>query len=718
MLALTAVGPIASFIKQLSRQPNVQSNPSLTTILIEDLQARAKSTIAEGLERSTLKRLVELKLSGRTDAIDVAAVEAETASSSVFRDLLRVILAYSYQEKEDIAACLDTCVNAGIENDRLIPYLPLPEIFQGTRFASLVPYANSVDLSIALDLYLRIDDDRKYRTNKRYAVEELIKSVGAGELAEVPKKLNGLKVPHFKIEYFCIEACDKVTMELLPGLGNSKAVKTMQVKILRALAELHTAHTPAYIETAQAFEEQLQVDDGIDVLDESTVYVDEKAVLNFINQEYAADFQRYLSLVASGQGVAESLSDLIKSIKSPSAKTFQIPKNDADDLLGQMVGAILERFIRDPVGGLDTIIGRRVRHGTISSELRGILESVDLIGQKPRAGADYDAPGRIVKIANKCDPRQRRIINAAFGRFSGAIDALIGVLRDEMFQITSPEKPRGAFDLQLSAIVLTYARTVAQTCSGIEQFAVECLDMFWLFLSIRAEALRPTVEAEGRRALQAAFDKLMNELRGLNLHEPQLMESLQQSSEELQRRATSIASWIRVPAKAGMEGKTYSMQTILDVTRAVVAGKHPSHHPNVRSNIHVNFELDAHGFSTVSDMLQIALVNASEHSGLKDGWVEIDISGPNDRNLITFQIRNSIATGIRTTDHEAKINSMLADIGKRTHSERARRDKGSGLSKLAVIALQSNEAGITFGFESATIFFVKFDLLYIGLTGK
>ena len=36
-----------------------------------------------------------------------------------------------------------------------------------------------------------------------------------------------MNVPVGKIEYFCIEACDKVTMELLPGLGNSADARHM-----------------------------------------------------------------------------------------------------------------------------------------------------------------------------------------------------------------------------------------------------------------------------------------------------------------------------------------------------------------------------------------------------------------------------------------------------------------------------------------------------------
>lgn len=715
---LSLIGPLPKMIVDLSEgRPTAAPHGaimSLRAVLMTCLAELAESDPKERPREAALQALTQLSATGSTGGGDRTAIQSIIDTSHELKDLFMVLSAHVELRADQFDKCLATCAEAGILNDRLIPFLPLQDMFQGTKFATLMPYAKSVDLPISLDHYLKIDDDRKHRTNKRYAVEELLKYLEVESFGQVPERLHRAGVVRSKIQHFCLSACDKGTLELLPNLGNSKAVKIVQADVLRGLARLHSGQELQYINEANAIDEQLQVDEGVTVLDESLVYVDEKAVLNFVNQEYAADFQRYLSLVASGKGVAESLPELMKSLQAPSAKTFQIPKNDADDLFGQLLSSILERFIRDPAGGLDTIIGRRVRHGTISSELRGALEAVDLIGQKPRAGAQYDSSSRVVQISNKYEPRKKRIINAAFARFSESIDALITFLRDERFQIASHEKQRGAFDLQLNALVLSYARVIAQTCTSIEEFSAECLDVFWLFLATRTEAIRPAVELEARKALQLAFDKLMNELTGLNVQEPQLMESLQKSFEELQRRATLIASWIRVPTKTGLEGKTFPMQRILDVVLAVVTGRHPTFRPKVNSTTS-DVSLDAHGFSIVSDALQIALSNVEEHSGLRAGWLKITVTGPNEKQLLSFSVRNQVAPGIKTSERETRIATMLSDINRRAHSERARRDKGSGLSKLAVLVLQSNNTSIQFGFESQDVFYVQFELLFIGL---
>lgn len=80
--------------------------------------------------------------------------------------------------------------------------------------------------------------------------------------------------------------------------------------------------------------------------------------------------------------------------------------------------ALRAKFVDDPVNGLDSVIGRRIRHVTISGGASGTLEQLTLIGHRPRTGADYDAPDFAVKLGAELEPRVRKAINSAFARFS------------------------------------------------------------------------------------------------------------------------------------------------------------------------------------------------------------------------------------------------------------------------------------------------------------
>lgn len=520
--------------------------------------------------------------------------------------------------------------------------LPVAEIFQGVKWASLRHLAPSIDLAIALDHYLRVVNDRKVRTYKRYAVDELMKSHNECRVVELPDALITAGVETGKIEYLLCHVCDIVTLELLPGMGDSRKVLLARSKILRRLAALHTKQELAYLREASDIEDDLQVNDGLSVLDDSKVHVDEQAVLYFVNQELADDFQRYLKLVESGLGLSDSLTDVMKSFENLSARSFQIPKNDADDLLAEIVSSILNRFLFDPASGLDIIISRRIRHGTIASEIRGYLEAAELIGQKPHAGADYDVSKRITNYITKLEPKKRKFIIAACSRFSESIDQLIALLRDEYFHVHSKAKARGIFKLHVNPVVLSLARGIAQRCQTIDQFSKECLEIFWFFLSVRAETTRPTVETEIKKTLNSIFSKFCNEIRAINVFDPEFFACLQQASEELQRRASTIGSWIRIP-KTSVEGVSYSMQHVIDVAVAMVTGQRFGFHPIVKSVLPENLKLDTHGFSLIVDALYIALDNVYQHSGKKiDNHINIEAIFDEHTSLISFTITNEV----------------------------------------------------------------------------
>lgn len=609
--------------------------------------------------------------------------------------------------------CITLCAKTGIENDKLITSLPILELIQGAKWPSISIMAPPFYLSIVLDHYLRIIDERKVRTYKRYAVEELMKQYNCTTVVELPMKLHAIGTPANEIEFLVANVCDSVTIELFPGMSDSRKERQTRYQLLLEISKLHTENAPSYLRDAEEIQDRLKVDDGLDVLDDSKVYVDEQAVLNTINQELIADFQRYLKLVESGVGESESLADIIKSFRAPTAKNFQIPKNDADDLLAELIGAMREKFLFDPAFGLDILIGRRIRHGTIASEIRGVLERAELIGQRPSARSNYDLPQKIKSFCQRLDPKQRKIIAAAFSRFAESIDGLIALLRDEYFHVKSKSKPRGIFDLVLTPSSLMLFRVVAQSCKTIDQFSKECLAQFWYELSLRSEAIKPTIEAETKKSLQSIFSKLTDELRAQGVTEAAILSDIQLQSEELQRRASIISSWIRVP-QVSVEGQTFSMQYTLDVAVAVVTGQHAKFSPIVTSNVPDWMFLETHGFSIVEDALYIALVNIYEHSGKKtDNKIHVDIKFNPEDSLANFTITNEIAANYRTFEKETKLNSTRMDIKRRAHRERARQDRGSGLCKLATIVMQSDKAAINFGFVDDNTFKLEFDLVYI-----
>lgn len=640
---------------------------------------------------------------------------ASGGTSPIVQDAASVLLAKHYCSQDDLSACVRVCARAGMANRKLIPFLPLAELFQSAKWFAISRYSSGVDLAIALDHYLRVIDERKIKTYKRYAIAEVIGRVAASDVSQLPSLLVADGESLDFVEYFSYNVCDIASLELLPGVNGSRDVWSLRSNLLRNLANLHTSHELAYLTEAGEIDNGLEVDDGLFVLDDSKVYVDEQAVKRAIDSELDADFQRYLKLVKGGSGVATPLPELLKSFNNPSAELFQIPKSDADDLLIELVSTTLNKFLFDPASGLDIIVGRRIRHGTISSELRGVLETRNLIGHRLRAGSSYEPPACVNGYLGRLDPKQRKVVVSAFGRFSEAIDQIVATYRDEIFHVRSKSKPRGIFELQVSSILLALARTYAQSCSTISQFSKECIELFWFLLGTRLDAVRPNIERDLKKAIQQCFARLTSELRSLGVFQDEFFFHLQQAADELQRRASAISGWIRVP-KASSEGRRYTMDRAVDFALAVIKGQRSGFEPALKSDLPPDLALDTHGLSIVCDALYIALDNIAQHSGIKrGGGVSLQVRFMPDESLVSFAIENELANGVRSAELEAKLLALRSDIQRRKFGERARLDKGSGLSKLAALVMQNEKTKMAFSINEKGWFSLKFDLIYISL---
>jgi hypothetical protein len=311
------------------------------------------------------------------------------------------------------------------------------------------------------------------------------------------------------------------------------------------------------------------------------------------------------------------------------------------------------------------------------------------------------------------DQKTRHRVYAAFSRFAESIDALIVLLRDEYFHVRSKAKPRGMFDVPVNAVFLALARSIAQSCPSIEDYAKHCIHMFWVLLAAKMTAARPPLVHEASRAVNGAFEKLVQELRSSGIRDVDLHATLQQALEDLRRRVVAIGTWMRV-SKASIEGRTFSMQRIVDVAVALVKGQRPSFKPLISATVPENLALDYYGFSIVVDMLYIGIDNVYEHSGKKvDNNIRIDVRFDKERTLLSFEILSELGKGGRTPEKEARLAAIRNNIAKKAYVDSARKDRNSGLSKLAALVLQSEHTSISFDFVERTHFLLKFDLHYV-----
>ena len=600
-------------------------------------------------------------------------------------------------------------------NNRLNGTLPLRKMFKRVPFDVISSYGFSIDLSNCLHWYTQIDAERQIRTFKRFSIEKWIGISGHRDLLSACVALKESSSDITGLEFFLSETAEISTLELLFEVDGTRDALELRSRLLYLAADISNNSSAQFLAAADKLSDELDVGDVLDELDETMVSVDEAAILPSIERELASDFSRYKALIATDGGGGSSIDDLVRSLRNQSAAAFQIPKSESADLLINMIQTVLDKFVDDPAYGLDAIIGRRIRHGTISNELRGTLEQDQLIGQRPKSGADYAPPKRVMsEIANL--PINKRGVIRAFDRFSAAIDLLVAQLRDEVFQCRAKGKLSPVFELPITSAMFAAARDSAATAPSITTFITELFDTFWFLLSIYTDRHRLSVKNYTETALKEAFAKLVTDLRGAGHTAVLFHSSIQRASEELQRQAEVIAGWIQIP-KLRSSGRSYSVKLVFDAALAHCKARWSTFEPISIEHIDASINLDAHGYPIVFDALRIALENVALHSGVRQGnQIETSIALNGDSSKLCFRIVSDVSKESAAKEKLARIDSIRAEIEKRSFADRAKRTSGSGLAKLATLVQQRQLCDISFGLDNGSRrFTLSFELAYISL---
>ena len=619
-----------------------------------------------------------------------------SAHTSGVADCLYVDACWQSYRDDDHQRSLRLMQFALNHNSRLLQSLPIKLMFDGTKFDRIRNYGISVDLCNCLHWYTTINNERQNRTFKRFAIEEWIESINAAGIVDAADKLIESDLHVVLKEFFLASSCDLATIELLIEVDGTRDALGIRAQLLEYAAKTGR-NSIAHVEESREIREQLDVEEVLEEIDETMVYVDEEALLPMISREMAADFERYKTLTSRGSSVRSSIDELLKNLKQQSPSTFQIPKSEADDLLLQMIQLCLDSFVEDTAYGLDAIIGRRIRHGTISSELRGTLEQLHLIGQRPRSGADYELPNAVAQFIKPLNANVRRGVSKAFSRFSQAIDNLVAQLRDESFQCKEKGRLKPAFSLTPGVVMFAFAADSANKALTVEEFTKDLFSTFWVILSTSVEKERLDVKSFAEQCVSDACGKLAQDLKASGMSDLSFLSSIRGASEELQRRAEVIGNWIRIP-KVSIEGRRYPLHLVFDAAMAFTKSKKAAFEPQSIEEIDDKIYLDVHLYRVVFDSLCIALGNIAEHSGIKRNQKINTVVGVEDSPLrLTFKITSEMSKDSWTKDRSSRLDAIREDIKTRSHVDRAKRTSGSGISKLATIVHSQENCSLEFG---------------------
>jgi len=404
-----------------------------------------------------------------------------------------------------------------------------------------------------------------------------------------------------------------------------------------------------FLERARAVRIDHQLNRVRNEIDDHRIYVDPSRFSSWIEDEMMIELNSALTSTGSGRkGVSVNCDETILSL-----------------VMGQCYNA----FCSNPVFGIASYIGRRIRHGTFHGHLYSSVINQIEKGEKFRHLSR--SPLFVAKWSAWKDAYNRSIEE---------------VIRDRL-HVNSKAKPLGLLQPEaygpqkleiLSAAVNTISTAYDETKSvaGIE---LDIIDYCWRLAECDLIAVNRYLKNLQVPLKNIPF--LENELLpSVALADTKLAESFRRELEHsIDRKLAAMFGWFKRPSIVAPKA---SLSLLFDAIVAEIKDTIPDFNPQEDENSNGEVELVGGAYHIVYDSLAVVVANAAKHG---------DRSRPVRRN---FEITSGkqkllivkISSSIRSTDDPDKVSAVIEERKKANFQDANLYQGKSGISKLMLLA--------------------------------
>ena len=271
---------------------------------------------------------------------------------------------------EAIGAAAGTCAF----DPELAVLLPIRELVDEARLARF-SVADKLSLAILLDVDLRRHDDADVFQPLQFAYEDFVQSRNALRPSELKPSSETERA---KLIYFLRHVAVPAVMDVSFWLfKRSRDTLTERIAVCSLLAELDPDQEHIYRDEIKDITKILNVEDGLEDVDRSRVFVNLPKLERWAEAELLESFERYKALMRAGGGAEDAgefdkiLKDIAGGKPLPSERFANYPKDEAGELLLDIFNTFTQKYLHDADFGLDAYLSMRIRHGSLAGHIRG-----------------------------------------------------------------------------------------------------------------------------------------------------------------------------------------------------------------------------------------------------------------------------------------------------------------------------------------------------------
>lgn len=664
-------------------------------------EAKAESAIGRALSREDY-----------TSALDIARNAAgEGSPVRLYDRAFAQYIAYCLLKLDRVQEMISFTVSRSVADPGSVHLLPIRYCAEHLDKATRRQLAGELSTPILLDLFAKHVDDR-LNDLRSYAYEDFLIAHGLKYPSELAHRVG--EFDRNLLVYYLRHVCVPSIMQASSVFSGTRELEDERKAVLSLLVALDSEETETYETELREIARAQLIRRGVRHVEQSKIFVDVAAIRRSAEKMQKENFVRYQALLRAGMGpdnaaLNEALHEAL--LGKPLPKEFlEVPKNESTDLLLQILRWMFTECTTNPEYGLDCYLSMRIRHGTLSGQLRTPLEVEKIITQRASGTESYEANLHWNESLSHLDPHIRRAIDARLADFSADYDNFIARIANELIQIRSTEKPEGLFDVSLKSVrfhLWVASLTIDMT---FDAFFDRCLELFWESVETCLDSVRNVIDTTLKGEVVRMFSKLETEISEMagGIPTPDLDRAIRTSQTGAQHALDLVKDWFRLSKP--LTEPTFPVEDLIDVGLQCVRTIHRDFTPIVKRHA-PPLPPFAGALTLFSDIFFIIFDNIRRHSGT-DGApeVEIDIADLGDR--LRMVTRSEIAAGVCTAESRARLDRIKKTIANGDYQRAVSSEGGTGLIKLRKLIGNGGRATrrLDFGYDGGNRFYVDLDI--------
>ena len=517
-------------------------------------------------------------------------------------------------------------------------------------------------------------------------------------------EIQNVQYPSELIDVLHINEYGKEKLELLFSLLNDDEILkhysiidsfkdrlSERKKILQYIINLNTDKKELYQEQLKKVEDALLVYNLSKNMDESKIYANEEAIINYKLSEIDGLYARYRMLVDTIVQQRKNIfvvnfDDSIffdNELGYDENNTTQIAvkNNGLYEVFNNLYAEICKQFLYSDYG-LVAYLSTRVRHGELESMLRPEMAQRNLILQ---IRDDSYMDDLYWPTTYNLNPLEQSIVNEALVKFSTEFDNAITFLIKQKLQIyDSKEKPEGLFkydvgEKEAAIKAMEIGLALAMNNDSKEYFIKSVFTWLWEKTEASLEAIRQYIDQEFTERIHLSISTLENTIKdNLPNGHPRdgLLSQIRSATEAISLKIQKVSRWFYVshPKLEDVDFKVISYQ----VYNAVKYSNTNSETDDQLSIKGETFKIKSIFVMHYADILRNVISNMFNHStDAHDGKRHFVLDIIIEQDKVCFNFINDTSRNPEELNAilQRKLSGMTSALG----------EGGSGIAKVKKI---------------------------------